>query len=110
MSFSDYYEHFWYLISDYETLRALDADNVPAVPSMTEEEINALPVHNYKVAGPQKYVPLVESDIWNWVLNELYVDCSYSTSWFEIQLSSKLFLIGGLSLKLMSCLCIDVCL
>ncbi|XP_041025242.1 E3 ubiquitin-protein ligase SDIR1 isoform X1 [Juglans microcarpa x Juglans regia] len=38
---------------DYETLRALDADNVPAVPSMTEEEINALPVHKYKVAGPQ---------------------------------------------------------
>ncbi|KAG6670127.1 hypothetical protein I3843_01G280900 [Carya illinoinensis] len=38
---------------DYETLRALDADNAPAVPSMTEEEINALPVHKYKVAGPQ---------------------------------------------------------
>ncbi|KAB1217847.1 E3 ubiquitin-protein ligase SDIR1 [Morella rubra] len=39
---------------DYDTLRALDADNVPSVPSMTEEEINALPVHKYKVAGPQK--------------------------------------------------------
>lgn len=38
---------------DYETLRALDADNVPTGPSMTEEEINALPVHKYKVTGPQ---------------------------------------------------------
>lgn len=37
---------------DYETLRALDADNVPTA-SMTDEEINALPVHKYKVAGPQ---------------------------------------------------------
>ncbi|XP_021757288.1 E3 ubiquitin-protein ligase SDIR1-like isoform X1 [Chenopodium quinoa] len=34
---------------DYETLRALDADNAPAVPSMSEDEINALPVHKYKV-------------------------------------------------------------
>ncbi|CAK9133605.1 unnamed protein product [Ilex paraguariensis] len=38
---------------DYETLRALDADNVPTATSMTEEEINSLPVHKYKVAGPQ---------------------------------------------------------
>ncbi|CAK9135637.1 unnamed protein product [Ilex paraguariensis] len=38
---------------DYETLRALDADNVPTAPSMTEEEINALPVHKYKVSGSQ---------------------------------------------------------
>ncbi|KAL9165094.1 hypothetical protein ABFS82_06G149100 [Erythranthe guttata] len=37
---------------DYETLRALDADNVPAA-SMTEEEINSLPVHKYKLSGPQ---------------------------------------------------------
>ncbi|KAH6827959.1 RING/U-box superfamily protein [Perilla frutescens var. hirtella] len=37
---------------DYETLRALDADNVPTA-SMTDEEINALPVHKYKVSGPQ---------------------------------------------------------
>lgn len=36
---------------DYETLRALDADNAPAVPSMSEDEINALPVHKYKVTG-----------------------------------------------------------
>ncbi|CAH2064044.1 unnamed protein product [Thlaspi arvense] len=32
---------------DYETLRALDSDNVPT-SSMSEEEINALPVHKYK--------------------------------------------------------------
>ncbi|KAL5569053.1 hypothetical protein UlMin_025628 [Ulmus minor] len=38
---------------DYETLRALDADNVPAASSMSEEEINALPVHKYKVSGLQ---------------------------------------------------------
>ncbi|GFY82169.1 RING/U-box superfamily protein [Actinidia rufa] len=38
---------------DYETLRALDSDNSPTVPSMSEEEINALPVHKYKVAGSQ---------------------------------------------------------
>lgn len=41
------------LYSDYETLRALDADNVPAA-SMTDEDINALPVHKYKASGPQK--------------------------------------------------------
>ncbi|CAA0809430.1 E3 ubiquitin-protein ligase SDIR1 [Striga hermonthica] len=38
---------------DYETLRALDADNVPTA-SMTDEEINALPVHKYKASGPQR--------------------------------------------------------
>ncbi|OMO96798.1 Zinc finger, RING-type [Corchorus olitorius] len=38
---------------DYETLRALDADNVPSSSSMSEEEINALPVHKYKVYAPQ---------------------------------------------------------
>ncbi|KAL6956441.1 E3 ubiquitin-protein ligase sdir1, partial [Sarracenia purpurea var. burkii] len=38
---------------DYETLRALDSDNPPAVPSMSEEEINALPVHKYKLSGIQ---------------------------------------------------------
>lgn len=43
-----------YLLSDYETLRALDSDNVPSASSMSEEEINALPVHKYKVVGPQK--------------------------------------------------------
>ncbi|KAF5733830.1 putative protein binding protein [Tripterygium wilfordii] len=37
---------------DYETLRALDSDNVPTA-SMSEEEINALPVHKYKVTGPE---------------------------------------------------------
>ncbi|KAJ7964537.1 E3 ubiquitin-protein ligase SDIR1 [Quillaja saponaria] len=39
---------------DYDTLRALDTDNVPTALSMSEEEINALPVHKYKVSGPQK--------------------------------------------------------
>ncbi|KAI5412492.1 E3 ubiquitin-protein ligase SDIR1 [Lathyrus oleraceus] len=39
---------------DYETLRALDSDNVSTAPSMTEEEINALPVHKYRVSVPQK--------------------------------------------------------
>lgn len=43
---------------DYETLRALDADNVPAA-SMTDEEINTLPVHKYKVVGPQSVGPSV---------------------------------------------------
>ncbi|KAK6927006.1 Zinc finger, RING-type [Dillenia turbinata] len=38
---------------DYETLRALDSDNISNIPSMSEEEINALPVHKYKAAVPQ---------------------------------------------------------
>lgn len=42
------------LSSDYETLRALDSDNAPTTPSMSEEQINALPVHKYKVSGPQR--------------------------------------------------------
>ncbi|XP_051116362.1 E3 ubiquitin-protein ligase SDIR1-like [Andrographis paniculata] len=37
---------------DYETLRALDVDNVPTA-SMTDEEINALPVHKYKASDTQ---------------------------------------------------------
>ncbi|KAK6933154.1 Zinc finger, RING-type [Dillenia turbinata] len=41
---------------DYETLRALDSENVPQAPAMSEEEINALPVHMYKVAGAPSYV------------------------------------------------------
>jgi E3 ubiquitin-protein ligase SDIR1 len=45
---------------DYETLRALDSDNVSTAPSMTEEEINALPVHKYKVSGAQKSGPSVQ--------------------------------------------------
>ncbi|KAJ4822083.1 E3 ubiquitin-protein ligase sdir1 [Turnera subulata] len=36
---------------DYETLRALDSDNVPTTASMSEEEINSLPVHMYKING-----------------------------------------------------------
>ncbi|KAF8396802.1 hypothetical protein HHK36_018435 [Tetracentron sinense] len=38
---------------DYETLRALDSDNASTAPSMSEEEINVLPVHKYKVTGPR---------------------------------------------------------
>lgn len=49
----------YFNLSDYETLRALDADNIPTGPSMTEEEINALPVHKYKVSGPQRLVNAV---------------------------------------------------
>ncbi|KAK7276294.1 hypothetical protein RIF29_17433 [Crotalaria pallida] len=36
---------------DYETLRALDSDNAHTTPAMTDEEINALPIHKYKVSG-----------------------------------------------------------
>lgn len=46
--------HLYVAIVDYDTLRALDADNVPAVPSMSEEEINALPVHKYRFIGPER--------------------------------------------------------
>nr|GMC92815.1 E3 ubiquitin-protein ligase SDIR1 isoform X1 [Ipomoea batatas] len=48
---------------DYETLRALDADNVPTTPSMTEEEINALPIHKYKVSGPQSFLGINASPL-----------------------------------------------
>ncbi|KAG5533378.1 hypothetical protein RHGRI_027534 [Rhododendron griersonianum] len=41
---------------DYDTLRALDSDNAPAVPSMSDEEINSLPVHKYKIIGAQRLV------------------------------------------------------
>ncbi|KAL8171567.1 hypothetical protein V2J09_023371 [Rumex salicifolius] len=44
---------------DYETLRALDVDNAPSVPSMSDEEINALPVHKYKVVSAQSSGPSV---------------------------------------------------
>ncbi|CAN0837514.1 E3 ubiquitin-protein ligase SDIR1 [Linum grandiflorum] len=40
---------------DYETLRVLDSDVVPTT-SMSEEEISALPVHNYKVSASQSSV------------------------------------------------------
>ncbi|KAK8478561.1 hypothetical protein V6N11_028256 [Hibiscus sabdariffa] len=41
---------------DYDTLRALDSDNISTTP-MSEEEINALPVHKYKVPGPESAGP-----------------------------------------------------
>ncbi|XP_004507171.1 E3 ubiquitin-protein ligase SDIR1-like isoform X2 [Cicer arietinum] len=37
---------------DYDTLHALNSDTASSTPSMTEEEINALPIHKYKVPGP----------------------------------------------------------
>lgn len=40
--------------ADYDALRTLDSENASAVPSMSEEEINALPVHKYKATGPQR--------------------------------------------------------
>jgi hypothetical protein len=45
---------FVYSAADYDTLRALDSDNTSTSPSMSEEEINALPVHKYRVAGLEK--------------------------------------------------------
>ncbi|KAI3429080.1 RING-type domain-containing protein [Psidium guajava] len=39
---------------DYDTLRALDSENVSTTLSMSEEEINALPVHKYNVSGFQR--------------------------------------------------------
>ncbi|XP_076905966.1 E3 ubiquitin-protein ligase SDIR1-like [Bidens hawaiensis] len=36
---------------DYETLRALDTNNVPTVNSLSEEDLNSLPIHKYKVAN-----------------------------------------------------------
>lgn len=40
-------------MADYDTLRALDSDNASTATSMSEEEINALPVHKHKVTGPE---------------------------------------------------------
>nr|KYP32342.1 hypothetical protein KK1_047002 [Cajanus cajan] len=39
---------------DYDTLRALDSDTASRTRPMTEEEINALPIHSYKVPVPPK--------------------------------------------------------
>ncbi|CAL4938723.1 unnamed protein product [Urochloa decumbens] len=47
---------------DYDALRALDADNNLHVPSMSEEEINTLPVFKYKVQGQQKNASARKSD------------------------------------------------
>ncbi|KAK8478205.1 hypothetical protein V6N13_121981 [Hibiscus sabdariffa] len=45
---------------DYETLTALDSDNVPSAASMSEEEINALPVFKYKASAPQRNDSLMQ--------------------------------------------------
>ncbi|KAK9061158.1 hypothetical protein SSX86_018338 [Deinandra increscens subsp. villosa] len=44
---------------DYETLRALD-DNAPTANSMSEEDVNSLPVHKYKVANSKSGSSSVE--------------------------------------------------
>ncbi|KAL6649663.1 hypothetical protein ACP70R_013887 [Stipagrostis hirtigluma subsp. patula] len=46
---------------DYDALRALDVDNSPHAPSMSEEEINALPVFKYKVQPQQGNAPSLKS-------------------------------------------------
>ncbi|KAK9127066.1 hypothetical protein Syun_015863 [Stephania yunnanensis] len=46
---------------DYETLRALDSDDASAVSSMSEQEINALPVHKYMGNSSQSAGSLVQS-------------------------------------------------
>ncbi|KAL5580953.1 hypothetical protein UlMin_013395 [Ulmus minor] len=38
---------------DYDALRALDSDNASTTQLMSEEEINSLPVHKYKVIGQE---------------------------------------------------------
>lgn len=45
------------LLADYDALRALDTDNSPHAPSMTEEEINTLPVFRYKFQAQQRSTP-----------------------------------------------------
>ncbi|XP_062210750.1 E3 ubiquitin-protein ligase SDIR1-like [Phragmites australis] len=47
---------------DYDALRALDADNSPHALSMSEEEINALPVFKYKVQAQQGSASSRKSD------------------------------------------------
>uniref|UniRef100_A0A7N0UM93 RING-type E3 ubiquitin transferase n=1 Tax=Kalanchoe fedtschenkoi TaxID=63787 RepID=A0A7N0UM93_KALFE len=63
---------------DYETLRALDSDNTSGTPSMSEEEINALPVHNYIIPGMKSEALLqqqgsssVSSEVYNLSLHGL---------------------------------------
>ncbi|KAG6681367.1 hypothetical protein I3842_13G089900 [Carya illinoinensis] len=46
---------------DYDTLRALDSDNTSTTPSMSDEDINALPVHKYQAAGSQNSSLQLES-------------------------------------------------
>ncbi|KAI3918038.1 hypothetical protein MKW92_053790 [Papaver armeniacum] len=38
---------------EFETLGVVDSNNVSPAPSMSEEEINALPVHKYRVTGQE---------------------------------------------------------
>jgi E3 ubiquitin-protein ligase SDIR1 len=45
------------LVADYDALRALDAENSPHAHSMSEEEINVLPVFKYKIQAQQGSTP-----------------------------------------------------
>ncbi|XP_047086379.1 E3 ubiquitin-protein ligase SDIR1-like [Lolium rigidum] len=47
---------------DYDALRALDADNSPHAHSMSEEEINTLPVFKYKFQAQQASTAARKSD------------------------------------------------
>jgi len=41
-------------VADFDTLRALESNTTSNTPSMTEQEINTLPIYKYKVPGPNK--------------------------------------------------------
>ncbi|XP_078428358.1 RING/U-box superfamily protein [Wolffia australiana] len=47
---------------DYDALRSLDAEDSLSIPSMTEEEINALPIHQYK-AQPKQPRPVLTNGL-----------------------------------------------
>ncbi|RZC93667.1 hypothetical protein C5167_007710 [Papaver somniferum] len=41
---------------EFETLGAVDSYNISPAPSMSDEEINALPIHKYRVTGQERKV------------------------------------------------------
>lgn len=70
-------------------MRALDADNVPTTASMSEEEINALPVHKYKVSGSQ---------------SQRYILLVYLLSSYDLRMLVLLMFIGKVDPPLMFCM------
>lgn len=88
---------FFLVLADYETLRALDADDGPTTPSMTEEEINALPVHKYKVSEPQRSVMMISLLLFAsapfWLLSFWYTSLTPKSVHFFF-LSSCYFIYG----------------
>lgn len=68
----------FFLAADYETLRALDTENNSSTPSMSEEEINALPVHKYKASSQQRlvgrFISMVYCLVWCLTLVSVTVD------------------------------------